>query len=80
MDKTAVFSDRPIGPGDKYPFELLIRVVEVDRGFHPDVGEVVTISTMPSWGLETVDLESMFDVRPDQLSDPPSGSPRGDAV
>jgi hypothetical protein len=64
VDKSAIFDrDSVLGPSARYPISLRIACTVVERG-----EDRVVISTAEPWGVESVERQSEFVVRPDQLA------------
>jgi len=65
IDKSAVFDqDGVLGPTARYPIDLKIACTVLERG-----EDRVVISTSEPWGDESVERQSEFVVRSDQLMD-----------
>ena len=63
IDKSAVFDrNNVLGPSSHYPVEVRLACTVRER--HDDR---VVISTAEPWSLETVEGQSTFTVRPDQI-------------
>jgi hypothetical protein len=65
VDKSPVFDqDGVLGPSAPYPIDVSIACTVMERG-----EDRVVISTAEPWGVESVERESRFVIRPDQITD-----------
>jgi hypothetical protein len=66
IEKVPVISAEDLGPGDTYPRAEVIACTVIQKKGERDL-EIVEIDTRRPWGIESVEGESLFDVRSNQL-------------
>ena len=65
IDKSAIFArDGILGPSARYPIGVRIACTVLER-----TDDRVVISTAEPWGIESVEQQSRFVMRPEQLTD-----------